>query len=389
MSDSSAIHGTVAPGFEPLADAFAATHRAEGGSALSVRVEGEVVADLWAGIADPHSGRAWDRDTPAVVFSCSKGVVAVLVGTLVEGGLIELDRPLAEYWPEFAARGKGSVTVRQVLAHRAGVPAFHADIDLATALDPQAIAETLADAEPLWEPGTAHSYHALTYGWLAGELIRRVTGRSVGQYLRDVADPLVADFWFGVPAEVETRIARLIAGESVLNPPFPMSPPPEGSGMYWIQRAMTLGSAFPADLVSRGRGFDDPLVHRAEVPGAGGIGTAAGLATLFSATVTETNGYRLLSSAVIDDMTRVQSEGPAYWPMPMPGPAPRWGTGFMLPWERRAFLGSRSFGHDGAGGGLAFADPERRVGFGYVTNLLEMDDDRGESIARRLRDLLD
>ena len=382
------IEGTVLPGFERVAEAFAATTSAAGGSALSIRVDGETVVDLWHGHASDDPQRPWTRTTPAVVFSATKGLIAVLVARLVESGELELDAPVARYWPEFAAAGKEAITVRQVMAHRAGLAALREDVDLDTALNWTAMTERLAAESPLWEPGSRYGYHALTYGWLVGEIIRRVTGTPIGRrFQEEIAVPLSADAWIGIPSDREPGVARLLRGESMDAPPpggFPSLDPDQAR---WMGRAMTLGAAFPADLVVPGAGFDDPRVHEAEVPGAGGIGTAHALATIWSATVHPTDGVRLIGDDVVTDMTAVQSEGePVWW---LPGPYPRWGTGFMISSERRPFLTPESFGHDGAGGQVAFADPRHRVGFAYVTNRMELhSDDRGDSIVRALSDVL-
>lgn len=381
------IEGTVRPGFERVAEAFSATTGA-GGSALSIRVDGETVVDLWHGHADDDPQRPWTRSTPAVIFSGTKGLVAILAARLVESGELELDAPVARYWPEFAAAGKGAVTVRQVMAHRAGLAALREDVDLATALDWTAMTGRLAAEEPLWEPDSAYGYHALTYGWLVGEIIRRITGVPIGRrFQEEIAGPLSADAWIGIPAALEPGVARLLRGESMDAPPPGGLPELDPEQARWMGRTMTLGAAFPADLVVPGAGFDDPRVHEAEIPGAGGIGTAHALASIWSATVHPTDGVRLLGDDVVRDMVRVRSEGePVWW---LPGPYPRWGTGFMIPSERRPFLTPASFGHDGAGGQVTFADPTHRVGFAYVTNRMELhSDDRGDSIVRALGTVL-
>lgn len=382
------IEGSVAPGFEHVAEAFAATAGTTGGSALSVRVDGRTVIDLWQGRAAEDPSRPWRGTTPAVIFSGTKGLVAILIARLVEAGALELDAPVVRYWPEFGAAGKSAITVREVLAHRAGLAALRADVDLATALDWSSMTERLAAEEPLWEPGRAYGYHALTYGWLAGELVRRVSGTPVGRFFQDeIAAPLAADAWIGIPADREPDVARLLRGRSMEEPPPGGTPSLDPEQARWMGRAMTLGAAFPADLVVPGAGFDDPRVHEAEIPGAGGIGTARALATIWSATVCETEGIRLLGDDVVSDMTRVQSEGePVWW---IPGPYPRWGTGFMIPSERRPFLSAESFGHDGAGGQVTFADRRHGVGFAYITNCMELhSDDRGDAVVRALHEVL-
>ncbi|MBN9178845.1 MAG: beta-lactamase family protein [Microbacterium sp.] len=385
MDFDTTIHGMVAPGYESVAEAFASTVSESGGSALAVRVDGLTVLDLWHGAADRERAVPWQHDTMAMVFSCTKGLLAIMIGHLVQEGRLELDLPVATYWPEFAAAGKSAITVRQALSHRAGLATLRDDVDLGAALDDAAMAARLAEEAPLWSPDAAYGYHALTYGWLAGEIIRRVTGETPGARLRrTLAGPLAADAWIGVPEPDLPRVARLAAGDSLSAPP-PMTTEraidPEDA--RWMERAMTLGTAFPASFVVPGEGFDDPRVRQAGVPGAGGAASAAGLAAIWSATVVPVSGVEPLDAAVVADMTRVQSEGePVWW---LPGPYPRWGTGFMLPSERRPFLSDASFGHDGAGGQIAFADSRHRVGFGYVTSLLEVhSDDRGDSIVRAL-----
>ena len=383
------IEGTAAAGFERVVDAFAAAAGERGGSALSIRVDGESVVDIWQGHASEEPERAWTASTPAVVFSVTKGLVSILAARLAESGALDLDAPVAAYWPEFATAGKDAVTVRQLMAHRAGLAAPREDVDLQTALDWDAVTALLAAQTPLWEPDTAYSYHALTFGWLVGEIVRRVGGASVGRLFRDqVAAPLGVDAWIGIPAEREPDVARLLRGPSMDVPPPGGFPELDPEHARWMDRAMTLGAAFPSDLVVPGAGFDDPRVHRAEVPGAGGTGTARALATIWSATVCRTDGVRLLGEDIVTDMVRVQSEGePVWW---LPGPYPRWGTGFMIPSERRPFLTSESFGHDGAGGQVTFADRRHRVGFAYLTNTMELhSDDRGDSVVRALGAVLD
>ncbi|MBW8762464.1 MAG: beta-lactamase family protein [Microbacterium sp.] len=382
------IQGAAAPEFEHVVEAFAATAGETGGSALSIRIEGETVVDVWHGHASSSPERPWQQTTPAVIFSGTKGLVAILAARLVEAGALDLDAPVSRYWPEFAAAGKESITVRQVMSHRAGLAALRADVDLATALDWTPMTERLAAEEPLWEPGTQYGYHALTYGWLVGEIVRRITGTPVGRFFREeIAEPLSADAWIGIPADREPAVARLTRGGSMDAPPPGGMPELDPEQARWMGRTMTLGAAFPAELVVPGAGFDDPKVHEAEIPGAGGIGTAHALATIWSSTVTRTDGHRLLGEDVVTEMTRVQSEGePVWW---LPGPYPRWGTGFMIPSERRPFLSPESFGHDGAGGQVTFADRRHRVGFAYVTNLMELhSDDRGDAIVRALGDVL-
>jgi CubicO group peptidase (beta-lactamase class C family) len=284
-----------------------------------------------------------------------------------------------------------AVTVREAMAHRAGLAALREDIDLRTALNWTAMTERIAAAAPLWQPGTGHAYHALTYGWIVGEVLRRITGRLPGDLLRTtMADPLGADMWIGIPASVEPEVARLRAGASLTAPPEGEVSEPDAATAELqdlMGRSMTLGAAFPPDLVVRDRGFDAAEVHQGQVPGAGGIASARGLASVWSSAVVPAAGLAPLSSETREDMTRVQSEGSQVWPVP--APHSRWGTGFMISMPSQPMLTEQSFGHEGAGGQLAFADPVRRVGFAHVTNVFEgTGDDRAPSVVDALREVL-
>jgi CubicO group peptidase (beta-lactamase class C family) len=383
------IAGTMAPGFEKVADAFrrAFDGKPEMGAALSVRVRGESVVDLWGGVADARDASPWTRDTATVVFSCTKGLVAILAADLVRRGLLDYDAPVADYWPEFAEAGKAQVRVGDLLAHRAGLSAPRDDLTPADLIDWATMTSTLARQEPLWQPGTGYSYHAITYGWLIGEVIRRVAGESVGAFFaRTVTGPLGADAWIGLPPQEESRVALSRVGPS-LRALTEIQERDAPAGIDWNGRAMTLGGALPRELVADAEGFNLPSVREAEVPGAGGIATARGLAAIWSATVVETDGVRLLDDAILARALTPASEGMPVFEVPPPWP--RWGMGFQLDSEARRYLTPRSFGHDGAGGQVAFADPETGVGFAFVTNQMEaIDDHRATHIIDALRETL-
>lgn len=381
------VKGTVRPGFEPVAEAFerAFDERPTMGAALHILVGGESVVDLWAGIADERTGRAWDAATPSVVFSCTKGLVSILAANLVREGKLDYDAPVARYWPEFAAAGKAAVTVGQALAHQAGLSAPRADLDEDDIVDWNRVVSILGAQEPLWPLGAGYAYHALTHGWVAGEIIRRVTGGSVGTYFRElVTAPLGVDAWIGLPDALADRPAHLqvSAPLSALWEVEAKKPAPN-----WPYKAMTLGDALPVDLVTHEGGFNKQRIRHAEIPGAGGIATAKALATIWSATVAITNGVRLLDDAVIAQATRTQSAG-----MSVFGGEPpysRWGYGFQLDSEARRYLGDGCFGHDGADGQVGFADPQRQIGFGFVTNwMMGPEDQRATQILDALRVLV-
>lgn len=381
------VSGTVAPGFEPLADAFAlsfAGHPAMG-AALSVRVGGEMVADLWGGVADARDGRAWTADTPSVIFSCTKGLVSILAARLVSEGRLAYDDPVSRHWPEFAANGKAGITVGEALSHRAGLSAPRLDLAEADILDWSRMAALLAAQEPLWAPGTGYAYHAITHGWLNGEVIRRVTGRGVGEIFRDViAGPLGADAWIGLPEAEADRPARIAVSPALIDLWRVEAAKPAPN---WPYRAMTLGSALPADLVTADGGFNARHIRAAEIPGAGGIASARALAAIWSATVAATGGVRLLDADIVAEATREISGGaPVFAAEP---PYCRWGAGFQLDSPARRYTGPKGFGHDGAGGQVGFADPERQIGFGFVTNwMMGPEDQRATAIIDALRPLL-
>jgi CubicO group peptidase (beta-lactamase class C family) len=388
LSDSD-VNGTVASGFEPLGEAFAqvlaASH--DHGCALQVRLDGQVVADLWGGSAVDDRGTAWQNDTPTVIFSCTKGLVSILAGELVREGRLDLDAPVNAYWPEFDRHGKGSMPVRWLLSHRAGLPAVRQDLQFSDVADWDRIVQVLAEEAPLLPPGETHQYHALTFGWLVGEIIRRITGKGVAEFFAErISRPLKVEAWIGVPDAVLPRIAQLYSASPPPDPlPLPPGTPPELVGLN--DKAMTLGSAFEVGLGEENTGFNRDELRRAVIPGAGGVATAPALATMWSATVSNAEAVRLLNDDVIADMTREQSSGePA---VPLPGPWSRWGSGFMLSSEARPFLTDASFGHDGVGGQVSFADPKYKVGFAFLTNDLQRTDDkRGVLLVEVLRDVL-
>lgn len=377
------MSGAVAKGFEGVATAFerAVAASPRGGAALSIRVEGRTVVNLAGGTA--VGGAPWTPSTPTVLFSCSKGLLTLAMARLVEDGRLDLDAPVADYWPEFARAGKARVTVRCLMSHRAGLSFSRRDLTKADVLDWDRMASTLAAQEPLWEPGSGWAYHALTFGWLVGEIARRATGLPLREaFATLVSGPLGADAWFGVPVARERDVPAIA----------PMPPTaalmlrawPGASGM---RRALTLGGAFPLSLVGKGTGFNDPDIRRAEVPGAGAIGTAAALADIWSSAVVDSPHTRALDPRVAADMSAAQTSGAPVWGM-RGLPSPRWGTGFLVDSPARPLLSPASFGHDGAGGQLAFADPTYGVGFGFVTNDMRGDDRRALGILDALRTAL-
>lgn len=367
---SAEIHGDTEDGFGPVADAFAAnfTNGGELGAAVALYADGRKVVDLWGGVADQRNGRPWVKGTPAIVFSVTKGVLAICAYQLVGHRWLDLDAPVARYWPEFAAHGKAATTVRMLLSHRAGLVVLDADLSLSEVLAWDPVIRAIEQQAPLWSPGTAHSHHTITYGWLVGELIRRILCKSPGEFLRtELSSPLGLDLWIGAPESVVERAAWL-------EPPMPDTDRVLGAVIAaWFgnepvaDRAGSMGGVFGFPLTDGLVTFNDPAIQRAEIPGANGMGTAEGLARLYAACVSAVDGRRIMTSRQIDDAVVVQSFGQQVFGPPDRGE--RWGTGFALDSPpAQPLLGPRSFGHGGAGGELAFGDDTVHVGFGYVNN---------------------
>ncbi|HUV17779.1 MAG TPA: serine hydrolase domain-containing protein, partial [Ilumatobacteraceae bacterium] len=272
------INGTVADGFGAVADAFERNFAEFGevGAAFSLYVDGDAKVDVWAGTADKQTGREWSDDTLQLVFSTTKGAAAICVARLVEAGRISYDDTVATYWPEFAANGKERITIGQMMSHQAGLPFVDASLSFDDLMAVTPIVEALADQRPHWEPGSRHGYHAVTYGWLAGELVRRVDGRRIGQYFaEEVAAPLGLDFWIGLPESEEPRVARLE------QPPLPTDPEAFAL-MMQIAGPGTMGfnALFMSGVMMAGPAdpFNSRTVHATEMPAANGITTARSLA---------------------------------------------------------------------------------------------------------------
>ncbi len=358
------VEGSCAEGFERVQDAFAANFVDPGelGAAVSVVAGGRAVVDLWAGLADAHTGRAWEERTPVLVYSATKGPTSACALLLWERGLLDIDAPVADVWPEFAAGGKAGVTTRHLLTHQAGLPVFDEPIAFTDCHDPDLVAARLAAQVPRWEPGTAHGYHPLTFGWLVGEVVRRVSGRSVGAMLdEEVAGPLGLDLWVGLPPEREAGVARLAPGRFDLSGMTPGDP-----GLIFAAAIMDIESlTFKAFANPPGQfdveSFNAPELHQAEWPAANGIATARALATFYG----ELAEDRLLSAATLDEASREQVSGPDR----VLAVDTAFGLGFSLHSVMTAGAGG-SFGHEGAGGSVAFADRERGFGFAYVMNQL-------------------
>lgn len=388
LDDGRVIRGFADHGYGALVDAFVGnfTDRNDIGAACSVVAEGRTVADLWGGLADARSGRTWTNDTPAVIFSCTKGVLAILAYRLVDAGRLDLDAPIAAYWPEFAEAGKAAITVRQAMSHRSGLAALDADLTAADVIAWTPVVRAIERQRPAHDPASGHAYHPMTYGWIVGEVIRRITGATPGAWLRDtVADPRGLRLWIGAPAEVRREVAWM-------EPPLPdddsylaREATRVAAADPAIERAATMGGAYAFPAAGGCVTFNDPALQAAEIPGANGIASAPALAGLYGACVSDRSGPALLSESAIVDALQVRSAGPQANGMPDDGA--RWGTGFQLASPpAQPMLGPTSFGHAGAGGQLAFADADARIGFAWLGNQMGgYGDTRARSLTEALR----
>ena len=350
------LHGACEPRFDAVRDAFAAnwTDHGEVGASLCVIVAGETVVDLWAGHADANRSSPWQRDTIANVYSSTKGIAAAAAAILVDRGQLDVERPVVDYWPEFGQAGKSEIKVRHLLTHEAGLAGVDEDLPDGAVLDWDHMIGALERQPPIWTPGQGMGYHAITYGWLVGEVIRRIDGRTCGDFVRDeIAAPLGVDFFIGLPESEDARTAELL--------------PAPGAG--------PIGVSTEDNLPARALGLAAPRLagavnsrewRAAELPAANGHGNGRSLATIYAALAQ--GGGDLLSNDAIEACG--PTEHAAREDMVL-GFLVRRSLGFILSTAGGRYEwgpNPRTFGHSGAGGSLGFADPDAQIGFGYVMN---------------------
>jgi CubicO group peptidase (beta-lactamase class C family) len=379
----SAIDGTCDPKFARVKEAFTDnfSRGEEIGAAIAVTIDGKSVVDLWGGHADTRRSRPWTRDTLVNVYSTTKGLTAMCAHRLVDQGKLDLDAPVAKYWPEFAQAGKAKIPVRWLLSHRAGLPAVRKPLRPETFYDWNAMCAALAEQEPWWPPGTKHGYHAITYGWLVGEVIRRVSGKTPGAYFRDeIAAPLGLDAHIGLGAEHDGRVAEI-------SPPPPPPPGEVNPTMELMRNPESIASkaiSNPPVVVIDPAVVNSRAFRAMELPSANGHATARSLARVYGALGRggEIDGVRVLTPESIERARTEESCGLDE----VLGVKTRVGLGFMLT-QPETPLGPNpgGFGHPGAGGSLGFADPGARVGFGYTMNQMGS----GLLIDPRVRRLID
>lgn len=376
------IHGHVAPGFEAIADAFerGQTHD-PGGAQLCVYQGDSMVVDLWAG-SDPETGVAIDGDSLFVLWSTTKGMVAIIAALLIEQGQLDPDEPVSRVWPEFGVRGKDQTTVAHFLSHAAGLPFFPSAAGIESRDLPNwaLCIEALATAEPLWAPGTASWYHPFTFGYLNGEVIRRLTGKTLGEVFAErIAIPLGVDFWIGgLPADREINVTH----RSPLN--LPSTSPSE----LWSRHGVDLSDPVVRELLEEVQSIPDMAEflntregHLMEFGGAGGIASARSVARIYAATIGEIDSVRLISPETLEVVTRPRTLG--LGPVPALAAVPNqqlaeFGLGFWLgsQFASGRFASGGTFGHPGAGGNFGFAHPESNMAVAYTCTGMWSDDSR-------------
>jgi CubicO group peptidase (beta-lactamase class C family) len=361
--------------------------RDEVGASVCIFHDGRKVVDLWGGVADPAAGKPWIEDTVSLVWSSTKGATSLCAHILADRGELDLEAPVASYWPEFAQSGKENIPVRMLLNHQSGLAAIREPLPPGAFYDWQLMTAALARETPWWEPGTRNGYHAYTFGWLVGEVIRRVSGRSPGTFFRDeVAKPLGLDFWIGLPEEIESRVAPVI-------PAPPPSPGEPVSPLLVV--AMTQPESMQAKLFLNTGGYglvpgevDSRSAHAAEIPAAGGITNARGLAGMYAALLSGSK-LRLVSDVALARMAAVSSATG----VDIVGLLPtRFSLGFVKSMDNRRvsavpgdsiILSEEAFGHSGFGGSVGFVDPKAGFSLGYSMNRMGAGtgiNERGQSL---------
>jgi len=354
---ASRVSGTCPPKFAAIREAFAANFEAgrEVGASFAVTIDGEPVVDLWGGTADAAGARPWDENTIVNVFSTTKAMTALCAHMCVDRGLLDLDAPVVRYWPEFAAGGKETIPVRQLMSHTAGLAGVTPKLPLEALYDWTRMTDVLAAETPWWAPGTQSGYHAMTYGFLVGEVVRRVAGRSLGAFFRDeVAGALGADFHIGLPPSEDARVADMVA-------------PARGQAAIGELDPKTIAGRVLTNPPLRPEAANTTEWRRAEIPAANGHGNARSVAQVLGVLACggARNGVQLLREDTLRDAIVEQYYGKDL----VLGRTFRWGSGFMLTSDVLP-LGPNPhvFGHGGWGGSLGFADLDARVSWAYIMN---------------------
>ncbi len=364
------VQGICEPRFSAVKDAFVRNFDEFGevGAAVCVIHEGRTVVDLWGGMADPSNERPWTADTLIVVFSCSKGAVALCAHLLADRGLLDFNAPVITYWPEFGGNGKERATVGMLLNHQAGVPAFRRPLKLGAFYDWEYMTAALEAEDTFWKPGTQVGYHSFNIGWLGGEIIRRIDGRTFDCLFREeIATPLELDFWFRLPAIEECRVAPMLP---IVDHPFQLAAQHAPESITALQILNSGGFAQHEEHNLR-------KAHQTCLPAQGGITNARGLAGMYAPL--SLGGSLRNQRLVRDETVRLMGTVSSATSMDLVlGKPYRYSYGFM---KSGGWIKSDSaFGHPGAGGSLGFADPSTGLAFGYVMNQQIHDPVRRQSL---------
>jgi len=369
-TESVTIHGHVSTGFEAVRDAFAENfaRRHELGGACCVYRAGEKVVDLWAGSRDRETGEPWEEDTMVLVYSATKGLAAMTLAIAHSRGWLDYDERVSSYWPEFAQQGKEAITVRQLLAHQAGLFAFDEPVDVGLVADLDRLAVVLARQKPAWPPGARQAYHALSLGFYEGELLRRIDPRhrSLGQFFQDeIATPLGLDVYLRLPETIPN--ARL----ATLAKPSPASMLLHFPVRLTLSAMSHRSNIYRALVVNPGSEIvHDPervYVRSLEVPSGGGIGSARAIAGAYNVFATGGEPLHLRPETLQALSAPAIPSAHGFYDECLKGDV-RYSLGFMKPSPSWPFGGASSFGSPGSGGALGFADPESGIGYAYVTS---------------------
>jgi CubicO group peptidase (beta-lactamase class C family) len=386
MSEATPVHGTCDSRFTKVKELFQNSFDsgAEIGAAVCFMLDGRCVVDLWGGYYDLAHEREWERETLVNVYSTTKGMAALCANQLIERGLLELEAPVARYWPEFAAAGKEKITIRWLLSHKAGLCAVRTPLPKNSLYDWDRMCTALAKQEPWWAPGEGHGYHAFTFGFLVGEVVRRVSGESLGTFFRNnIAQPLGADFHIGLTAENDSRtsdvysvhIGNRQAPTKTAGNPAPATTAGFAEFARCMQDPNTMQYAALLNPPQDRDAVNTRAWRAAEIPAVNGHGTARALARIYGALARggELDGVRILEPRTIARATAEEASGPERLfcgAVPM-----RFGLGFVLSDETHRYSrlspNPRAFGHAGGGGSLGMADPDARIGFGFTMNNLQ------------------
>ena len=349
------VHGTVAPGFEDVRSEFAAVAAAEPGYSgqLAAFLGDRQVVDLWAG--EDIAG-----DGLTSVYSVSKGAAHLVVALLVQDGVLHLDRPVADWWPEFAAFGKERLSLRELLAHRSGLIGVDGGFTVAELADDRLIASRLAGQHPFWRPGEAYGYHAFVISALTGEVVRRATGRSLRELFDErIRSPYGLDFYLGLPAAEDRRFQEVLPMRLTAEQEAGLAAQPRDPASL-MSVAFNFNASPPTDIVEFG---NTPQVRATGNASAGGVANARGVARMYAAAISAVDGREpLLTPETISEFSRLHYAGPDL----VTGEADHFALGFETSWKKYPFLGGTAFGHSGATGSQSFADPASGIAYGYI-----------------------